>query len=161
MSEHVVCVLHNVKKSKFLGRWDTFNVAVTGERCLFARLTSEMAKKAVEEANKQGKAEGKGFMARWGEQLQASLSYGNRYLGMAPDDILKENADNFALSNGDIERIEFREVRKKTDRGQSVRRVYGEVTFKTRSGKAAYELDGYPVDDIAALKTVFGDKVAG
>ncbi len=161
MSEQVVCVLHNVKKSKFLGRFDTYNVAVTAERCIFARLTSEMLKRAAAEANAQGKSEGKGFMARWGDQLQASLSYGNGYVGAAPDEILKENPDNFAVPNGDIEAIEFREVKQKADRGQTIRRVFGEVPFKTRSGKAKYEMDAYPVDDIAALKTVLGNKVAG
>ncbi len=163
MSEQVRCVLHNIKKTKFLGRWDTYNVAVTEQRCIFAKLTNDMLKNAVTEASAQGKAEGKGFLARWGDQLQASLSYGNRYLSLAPDDILKENPDNFAVANEDVEAVCFREVRQKRpgQGGRVIQRVYGEVTFKTGKGKTEYALDTVPVDDIAALRKVLGDKVQG
>lgn len=161
MAEQVLAVLHNVKKTKMLGRWDTYNVAVTGQRCIFAKLTTDMLKQAAAQANEQGKAEGKGFMARWGEQLAASLTYGNRYLIMAPDDILKENPDNFSVDNEEIEAIKFQEKRGVEDKGAVVHRIFGEVTFKTKRGKTEYQMDGIPTDDIAALKRVLGDRVRG
>jgi hypothetical protein len=159
MTEQVLCVLHNVKKSKMLGRWDTYNVAVTSQRCIFAKLTAEMLKQAAADANKAGKEEGKGFFARWGDQLAASLTFGSRYLNMAPDDILKENPDNFSFAHEEIKAVKFREKHKLADKGSIIRRVYGEVTFDTTRGKTEYQMDGIPKDDIAAMKQVLGGKV--
>lgn len=159
--EQVRCVLRNIKKPKMFGAPDTYNVAVTDSRCIFARLTADMLKKAAAEANRQGKEEGKGFLSRWGDQMAATLKYGDRYLAMAPEDILKEDRGNFAIDHRDIKSISFHEKRRVEDAGKIIRRIYGEVTFDTTRGRTTYQVDGMPVDEITAMRAVLGDKVRG
>lgn len=118
-----------------------------------------MLKKAVSEANASGKAEGKEFLDRWGDQMKVSLTYGNRYLTMAPEDILKENPDNFSLVHEDINAVRFKEKRTAAQKGAVVKQISAEVAFETKNGKTEYDIDGYPTDDIDALKRVLGDKV--
>ena len=161
MPEQVKCVLHNIKKSKMFGSWDAFNVAVTDSRCIFAKLTADLLKKAAAEANEAGKAEGKGFLGRWGDQMSATMGYGNRYMNYTPDQVLQETKDNFAINFTDIKSIDFKEKRRIQDAGKIIHRIYGEVTFDTARGKMVYMIDGMPVDDIAAMKVVIGGKVRG
>jgi hypothetical protein len=161
MAEQVKCVLHNIKKSKMFGTPEAFNVAVTDSRCIFARLTADLLKKAAAEANEAGKAEGKGFLGRWGDQMAATMGYGNRYLNYTPDQVLQETKDNFAINFAEIKSIDFKEKRRVQDAGAVFHRIYGEVTFDTAQGKTTYLIDGMPVDDIAAMKTIIGGKVRG
>ena len=161
MPEQVKCVLHNIKKSKMFGTPEAFNVAVTDSRCIFARLTPDLLKKAAAEANEAGKAEGKGFLGRLGDQMSATMGYGNRYLNYTPEQILQETKDNFAINFTDIKSIDFKEKRRVQDAENIIRRIYGEVTFDTAQGKTSYMIDGMPVDDIAAMKAVIGGKVHG
>lgn len=161
MPEQVRCVLHNIKKPRMFGAPDTYNVAATDSRCIFARLTNDMLKKAAAEANRKGKEEGKGFFSRWGDQMAATLKYGDRYLAMPPEEIMKENRDNFAVDHRDIKSISFREKHTIEDANKILRRIYGEVTFDTVRGKTTYQLDGMPVADIAAMRSVLGDRVRG
>lgn len=161
MPEQVKCVLHNIKKARFFGNPDAYNVAVTESRCIFAKLTSDLLKKAAAEANEKGKEEGKGFLGRWGDQLSATLLYGDRYLGLSADEVMQENKENFAISIADIKSISFKEKQRVKQPGQVITRIYGEVTFETSQGKTTYQIDAMPVDDIAAMKAVLGNKVRG
>jgi hypothetical protein len=159
MEEKVLCVLRNIKKPKFLGNGDAFNVAMTDRRTIFARLTAEMLKTAIAEANQRGKEEGKNFLSRWGDQLKASFAFGEKYLSMSPEDILKENPENFALENTDIAFIVFRRKIQAKAVKTAVQRILGEVTFESKQGKTTYKIDGYPTEDIEQMKRVFGGKV--
>ncbi len=161
MPEQVKCVLHNIKKAKTFGTPETYNVAVTESRCIFARLTADLLKKTAAEANEAGKSEGKGFLSRWGDQITATLQYGDRYLTWTAEAVMQENKDNFSIDFGDIKSIDFREKRRMQDANKIISRVYGEVTFDTARGKTTYQIDGMPVNDIAAIKAVIGGKVRG
>ncbi len=160
MPEQVRCILHNLKKPKSFGRWDLYNVAVTDERCIFALLTADMLKEATRLANEQGKVEGKGFFSRWGDQMKVSLFYGEKYRNIAPDDILRENSGNFTLANSDIKKVKFKQKHSIEDKDAILRRILGEITFETNKGKYSFESDGFPVNDIADMKQVLGDKVS-
>jgi hypothetical protein len=161
MPEQVKCVLHNIKKTKMFGAGDAYNVAVTDSRCIFARLTADLLKKAALEANEKGKEEGKGFLGRWGDQIMATLTYGDRYLNMSADAVMQENKENFAINFTDIKGVSFKEKSRIKQPGQILVRIFGEVTFETNQGKNTYTIDSMPVDDIAAMKAVIGDKVRG
>lgn len=161
MPEQIKCVLHNIKKPRMFGQLDAYNVAVTDTRCIFAKLTSDLLKKAAADANRKGKEEGKGFFDRWGDQMSATLRYGDRYLTMSPEEVLQETKDNFAVDNTGIKSIVFREKTRRADIDSAIKRIYGEVTFDTGHGKTTYQLDGMPVDDIAAMRAVLGDKIHG
>jgi hypothetical protein len=153
--------LHNIKKAKTFGTPEAYNVAVTDNRCIFAKLTNDLLKKAAADANEAGKAEGKGFLGRWGDQMAATMKYGDRYLNWTPEQVLQETKENFAIGFGDIKSIDFQEKKRIQDAGSIIRRIYGEVTFDTAQGKFKYLIDGMPVDDIAAMKAVLGAKVRG
>jgi len=161
MSEQIKSVLHNIKKSKMFGQWDAYNVAVTDTRCIFAKLTGDLLKKAAADANQNGKEEGKVFLDRWGDQMSATLRYGDRYLTMSAGEVLEETGDNFSVDNASIKSITFKEKTRRMDTNSPIKRIYGEVTFDTGRGKTTYQIDGMPVDDIAALKAVLGDKIHG
>ena len=158
MPETVKCVLHNIRKAKMFGTPETYNVVVTESRCIFAGLTADLLKKAAAEANEKGKDEGKGFLGRWGDQIAATLTYGDRYLNMSPDDVMRENPKNFSINLNDIKSISFNEKTRVQDKG-IIKRIYGEVTFDTNQGKNTYQIDGMPVDDIAAMRGLLGNKV--
>jgi len=140
------------------GTPETYNVAVTESRCIFTGLTADLLKKAAAEANEAGKEEGMGFLGRWGDQITAP---GDRYLHMPPEDIMKENPKNYAVPLTNIKSISFYEKRKMKDAGSIIVRIYGEVVFDTARGKTTYQIDGMPVDDIAAMRKILGDKVRG
>jgi hypothetical protein len=161
LAEQIKCILHNIKKPKTFGTPEGFNAAVTDSRVIFAKLTNDLLKKAAAQANEAGKAEGKGFLGRWGDQIAATMTYGDRYLQYTPEQVLQENSDNFAINFEEIKSIEFKEKRRIQDAGSIMRRIYGEVTFDTARGKTTYQIDGMPVDDIAAMKAVIGAKVRG
>ena len=61
------------RKPKSLGRWDTYTGVVTSQRLIFAQMTNEMLKTAVQQSRDQAKAEGKGFFGQWSDQLKATL----------------------------------------------------------------------------------------
>ncbi|MCX6653800.1 MAG: zinc ribbon domain-containing protein [Candidatus Bathyarchaeota archaeon] len=80
--ERIISIVPNLKKPKSFGRWDTYNLIVTDKRCVFAILTADMLNKSIQEANEQGKAQGKGVMDRWGDQMSATMGYWRRYESM-------------------------------------------------------------------------------
>lgn len=160
MPEQVRCVLHNIGKSKMFGsRIVTYNVAVTDTRCIFAKLTDDMLKKATAEANQKGKQDGKGFLSRVGDWMAVTKTYGDRYLGMPADDVIKETRDNFAIAITDIKAIIFKVTREEEIVGELIKRIDGEVTFDTVHGKTTYKMSGIPVKDIAAMREIMGQKV--
>jgi hypothetical protein len=69
--EQIVWILPGAYKPKSFGRRDCFTIVVTDQRTIFAMLTSQMLKDAAAEAQQKGKEEGKGFFARWGDQMQS------------------------------------------------------------------------------------------
>lgn len=160
MSERVLCVLHNIKTAKAFSTPDAYNVAVTNYRCIFAKLTTELLNRAAAEANTQGQAQGKGFFARWGDQLSATLFYGDRYLGWPGEAVLAECPGNFAIEFTNIRSVTFREKRR-YEQGQWITRINGEVTFDTTYGKYNYQLDSMPINDIAEMRGVMGNIVHG
>jgi hypothetical protein len=161
MSERVLCVLHNIKTAKAFSTPEAYNVAVTNYRCIFAKFTAELLKKALAETAAQAQAEGKGFFARWGDQLSVTLFYGDRYLGWPGEAVLAECPGNFAIEFTQIRSVSFREKRRYHEPNQIIIRVYGEVTFDTAFGKYTYQMDSMPLDDIASMRGVMGNIVRG
>ncbi|MEM3739893.1 MAG: hypothetical protein QXP84_03770 [Candidatus Korarchaeum sp.] len=147
--ERVLGVLP-LRKSKSLGRWDTFAAVLTTSRMIFAQITGEMVKEAVEKAKNQAKSEGKGFLGQWAAQLGATLSYANRYLEMTPSQILSETPGNFAIGNDAI-----REIKIKPASGTAEE---FNVEIDSSSGKLVFRMDG-SAEKVELLKQVYGDRV--
>jgi len=151
-SEKVLCVVSNLKKPKSLGRWDTYSLAVTGKRMIFALLTSEMIKYAVKDAQQKAKEDGKGLMQQWSAQMDVSTNYARKYIGADPETILKENLSNFVVDNSAVHLIRIGQKH-----GRDKRNQY-EFIVESNAGEYSYETDSYP-NGADELETIFGDRV--
>jgi hypothetical protein len=152
-SEYVVGAII-LRKSKSLGRWDTYTGVVTSQRLIFAQMTSEMLKTATQQAREQGKAEGKGFFGQWAEQLKGIYGYAKRYLLMQPPAILAETMGNFALENNTISEIKLKERLIRENQ-----QIYEfEVQIHSTAGKYEYIMDQNK-DYIKLLKQVYVGRV--
>ncbi len=141
------------RKPKSLGRWDTYSGVVTSQRLIFAQMTNEMLKVAVQQSRDQAKAEGKGFFGQWSEQLKATFGYSQRYLTMPPQTILAETHGNFELYNNAISEIK---VKLKRDSEGQVHEL--EVEIHSTRGKYEFHIDENS-DFTDLLKRVYGDRV--
>ncbi|PVX26402.1 MAG: hypothetical protein CW691_01590, partial [Candidatus Bathyarchaeum sp.] len=144
-----------LRKPKSLGRYDTYSGVLTPQRLIFAQMTSDMLKEAINQSRAQAKAEGKGFFGQWGEQLKASASFAGRYYNIEPSVILSETPGNFALSNNTINEIK---LKLKTYGNPDNNQQEFEVEFKGSSGNYKYRMDENN-DYLNMLKQVYGDRV--
>ena len=142
------------KKAKSLGRWDTFTGVVTGQRLIFAQMTSEMLKAAAQQSRDQAKAEGKGFFGQWADQLKGTFGYAKKYLTMSPSAILAETPGNFAIDNNAISEVKLKERLRREDQ-----QIYEfEVQIHSTAGKHEYIMDQNK-DYVKLLKQVYGARV--
>jgi hypothetical protein len=142
-----------LRKPKSLGRWDTYTGVVTTQRFVFAQMTSEMLKVAVEQSREQAKAQGKGFFGQWSEQLKATWGYSQRYLSMPVQAILAETPGNFFLYNSTVSEVK---IKLKGD-GEGEKRFLV-VEFYSNLGMNEFHMDENS-DFTGLLKQVFGDRV--
>ena len=158
MAEKMLGLLPVVKKPKSFGRWDTYAVIITDERAIFAQLTSDMLKEAAKEAQRQGKEEGKGFFARWADQLRATMSYSERYWDIPPDEALNENPGNFAIPNDDIKKINIKQ-KTQSGWGDDADQYITELKIEARGRKDTYNVDSFSNEMKEMLKSIYGDRL--
>ena len=111
VQEPIVGTLTGLQRSGgFLGmKKDTFNLIVTPTRLVFAAVTQQMMKDAVATANAEAKAQGKGFLKRVAAQMAWMNVIRRQYENMPVDAILAHFPGSYAIANGQIQRIRFRE----------------------------------------------------
>jgi hypothetical protein len=158
MSEQIQAVIPQVRKPKSFGRSDTYTLVLTESRMIFAELTSDMLKEITMEAQRKGKEEGKGFFARWGDQLKASMNYAERYWKMTPDEALHENAKNFSLANSTVKKIKV-STKDSSSGPDDPGRSYTELKIESSNGKYEFKCDGHAGPVKEALRKVSGDTV--
>lgn len=99
-SERIIAVLPKLIKPKPF-RMDTlYALVITGRRSIFARITDKMLREAMDA---QGGVKRKARRPRlwWADKVETLYNY-DRFLTMNPNDILRENSDNFAIENSSI-----------------------------------------------------------
>jgi hypothetical protein len=143
-----------LRKPKSLGRWDSYAAVITTQRMIFAQITSDMVKEAIEKAKQQAKAEGKGFLGQWSAQLGATFNYIQKYLSMEPSAIISETPGNFYIENGAIRDIKIKDKRVRDKGGYDEL----EAEISSSSGKFVFTLDRN-MDNIKMLKQIYGDRV--
>ena len=153
MIETMVGLVPLVRKPKSFGRSDTYTLILTESRMVFAQLTNDMMKAAAAEAQRKGKEEGKGFLARWGDQLKACTAFADRYWQMAPEAALSETKGNFALPNSSVRKI------KVGSKGDDDDGNYTELKIEAATGKFEFRVDGDARSLKETLKGVLGDLV--
>ena len=123
---------------------------------IFAQMTAEMIKAAVQIAKDQAKAEGKGFWGQWNDQLKASFGYAQRYLSMDPNAALAETLGNWAVNNGAVQEVKLH--LKDINRGNDTQVHEFELEVLSAQGRYAFRMDernDYP----QLLKQLYGERV--
>lgn len=140
----------------------TYTLVVTNTRLLFAELTNDALKGAIEEARAAKKAAGGGFFGQWGAQMGVALHFAERYLALDPETILAETTGNFAISPSEVKSIK---VERKTEHGNddnAMDRDYLRLTIEAQGNKREFNTEGENprVNDARALlATTFGQLV--
>ncbi len=155
MIEKLLGVVPLVRKPKSFGRSDTYTLILTDSRMVFALLTADMLKSAAAEAQRKGKEEGKGFLARWADQMKACSSVAERYWEMSPDAALSETKGNFTVPNSSVRKIKVSTKGGSDDDDES----YTELKIEAVAGKLEYRVDGDARSVRDVLSGVFGDLV--
>ncbi len=112
--EQVLAVIPGVSRKKgLLGfKRDTYTLVITDKRLIFALVNKGVLnrqKQDMAELRQKNKAEGKGFLASWGESVATGMSWYNRYLAMDPEEIIRESEGNFFLLRQDILSLKIKE----------------------------------------------------
>ena len=154
--ENVVGVML-LRKPKSMGRYDTFTGVVTTRRMIFAQMTSDMLKDAIQAARDQAKSEGRGFWGQWEEQLKASFGYTKRYLSMDPNAALAETPGNFFVSNADIREVKVK-LKDLHRQGDTVQRHEYELEVHFSQGKYEFRMDKND-EHVNLLKQVYGERL--
>jgi predicted Zn-dependent peptidase len=145
-----------LRKPKSLGRYDTFTGIVTSQRMIFAQMTNEMLKNAIQASRDQAKAEGKGFWGQWEEQLRASFGYSQRYLTLDPSTALAETLGNFEVYNNAIKEVKLH-VKDLSRGGQADIQEF-EIEANSDQGKYQFRMDERD-EYVNLLKRVYGERV--
>jgi hypothetical protein len=145
-----------LRKPKSMGRYDAFTGIATTQRIIFAQMTAEMIKNAVQTARDQAKAEGKGFFGQWSEQLKASFSYSQRYLTMDPNAALAETPGNFAIPHDAIREVKLK--LKNINKGSDNDIHEFEIEFISVQGQYSFRTDERN-ETVQLLKQTYGERL--
>ena len=85
-----------------------YTIVITPRRMIIAQLTGAMLTAAGRDAVETAKAQGKGFLETWKDQLAAHFQYSQRYFSMAPEQIIAETPGNRAIENAQISAIKLK-----------------------------------------------------
>jgi hypothetical protein len=146
-----------LRKPKSLGRYDTYTGVVTTQRMIFAQMTNEMLKNAIQIARDQAKAEGKGFWGQWEDQLKVSFGYTRRYLTMDPNAALAETLGNFAVNNDTIREVKLNLKNIQQAHGDAALHEF-ELEIASSQGKFEFRTDERD-EYVKLMKQVYGERV--
>ena len=157
-NEKVLIMLPQAKKMKMMGLFDSYTVAFTAERALFARLSGDVLKDVVKKSQEQSKAEGKGMFARVGSQMKAFRNAHLRYLEMSPAAILAEDKNNFALPHASVSSLKIKRRLSPGDE-DGPGDPYLELEWEASSGKYKFRVDMEEKDALEILNQFYGGKI--
>ncbi len=94
-------------------------VVVTNRRLVYAMLTNQMMKDAVNKAGEKAKAEGKGLLGRIGATMSATGDMLRKLASMDPDEVIAMNPDNFSVPVDAVVKARFDRITKTDHEGDS------------------------------------------
>ena len=160
VEEQVLGVIPYLCKMKFFLPVKTYTLVVTDRRLIFARLTNEIRKAAVLESQRQGKAEGKGFFARWRDQFHAGTATHENYFRMPAEAIVNETRGNFAMDNASIYSVSIKKSSvSDTSDSYTNSKTVTRFTFESSMGKQQFQADGFSKERAELLAKVLGERV--
>jgi hypothetical protein len=154
----VITVLPQAKKMKMLGLADVYTIVFTADQAIMARLSNEVVKDVIQKSQARSKAEGKGWLAKVGDQMKAFYNAHVRYLEMIPEEILAENKENFALPHAQVSAVKLRtgfESGGEDGPGDE----YTEIEFQATSGKYKYRLSMCKKDVMDIIQKFYPGKI--
>jgi hypothetical protein len=102
--EPVIGIIRGLAQQKgFSAR--QYNLVVTQQGLVFARLTDQMLKAAVSQAKQEAKGQGRGVFGQLGAMARANAKLCERYYNMPVDMIIQETPDNFVIYPQQIKRV--------------------------------------------------------
>ena len=146
--ERTIAVIGNLTQvGGFMGiKQKTYSLVITDRRLIFAYLTKEKITAMVNESRDAAKAEGKGFFGQWGAQLGTSFNYHEGYWQLAPEAVLAETPENFAIERGAFQGAKF-----KIGIVDENHNTPDELIIKATSGKYKFNVNG----SLGAVKDAF------
>lgn len=101
--ERVIDIVSKVSLKTGVFSSDLYHLVITEKRLIFARQTKEMQAEDIQNAREKAKQQGKNLLGQIGAQI--STGSGEKYLKMAPESIISEHPQNFAIPMEEITRI--------------------------------------------------------
>lgn len=147
-AETIAGVIPGLQRRKgFLGlQADMYSLVLTSSRLVFAMMTTQMQKDAVEQARQMAKQQGKGSLGQWGAQFGWTQVLVDRYMGMSVDAILAEGQANFAIPNDQVKK-----ARVKVDIGDEDTSSSTRLEIEAASTKHTFELTAGNSEDVKRL----------
>lgn len=141
-----------IDRRKGLMGAESFNLMLTLQQLVFARVTSEMTRVASDQAKQDAKAQGKGFFGQWGAVVGANRAIVEQYLTMPVEAMLRQHPDNFA--------VPANQVRKVTFSHKDMEMSMPDEMVIHAANKIKFQLKGSSIGDARkALRQVLGDRV--
>jgi hypothetical protein len=100
--EQIIAVLPHVQVLNLRRELEPYTLVFTPTQTLFASLTAAILQEAMDNAQAQGKAAGRGWLGRANAQMQAKGAVHKRYYAMTAPQILSETQGNFAVNHADV-----------------------------------------------------------
>jgi hypothetical protein len=153
-AEPILAVLSQMALRKGMLKVLEYNLVVTPQRLVFARVTQKMIGDAAMEAKQAVRDQGKGRMAQWGAVVGARQHICDRYRQMSVESILAEDPESFFYPLQQV-----REIRTGSDSDADDNTTEW-LQVQTTTSKLRFTLAGGGSDSARkALKQVLGDLV--
>ena len=134
--EQILGIVPVGKRKGMLGmRQDSYTMIVTPSRLVFAHVSPQLQKAAVQQAREQAKQQGKGFFGQWGAQLAWMDVLRDQYRRMSMDAVLSQYPGSFVIPRHQIQRVRFKDHYDQ-DSGNTTR----EIILRTAGGKLRFKL---------------------
>jgi len=152
--EPVLAVLSQLGLRKGLLSVHEYNLVVTAQRLVFARVTEKMIQEAAMQAKQAARGQGKGFMGQWGAVIGAREAVCKRYWKMSVESILAEHPESFAVPLQQV-----REIRAKSE-SDADDNTTETLEIQTTTSKLRFTLAGASAGSARkTLKSILGDLV--
>lgn len=155
----VISALSQAKMIIPTGASDIYTIVFTPNQVIMAKLTAEVLKDVQKRAQAQGKADGKGWLGRVGDQMRVFSSAHLRYFEMTPEQILAETPGNFAIAHATVAAVNIRLVNEPANYDQPGDPYDVEVVFNTSVGLFKYLLSMRFKEVVKIVSSIYPGRV--
>ena len=103
--ETVRVIIPNLQQNNALGKRDSYYLMVTDRRSIFAKVTEQVGRRAVQMRQEKAQEQNLGFFGRWKQQVAGPDMCLEFFKTLTPDQMLADSAENFAVDNAQIQGV--------------------------------------------------------